>query len=57
MDRTGLTDALAGVLPSSAAAGWRDRAWVPVHPAIALGAANFSEAEQLSSITGRWPGT
>ncbi|MFB7601147.1 IS1380 family transposase [Streptomyces sp. NPDC056160] len=48
-DRTGLTDALAGVLPSSTAAGWRDRAGVLVHLAIAivLGAANLSEAEQL----------
>ncbi|MGW0735581.1 transposase [Streptomyces sp. NPDC002851] len=48
-DRTGPTDALSGVLPSSTAAGWRDRAGVLVHLAIAvvLGAANFSEAEQL----------
>ncbi|MEW1648959.1 transposase [Streptomyces sp. NPDC091219] len=48
-DRTGLTDPLAGVLPSSTAAGWRDRAGVLVHLAIAivLGAANLSEAEQL----------
>lgn len=48
-DRTGLTDVLAGVLPSSTATGWRDRAGVLVHLAIAiaLGAANFSEAEQL----------
>ncbi|WP_338898257.1 IS1380 family transposase [Streptomyces sp. TG1A-60] len=48
-DRTGVTEALAGVLPSSTAAGWRDRAGVLVHLAIAivLGAANLSEAEQL----------
>lgn len=48
-DRTGLTDALAKVLPSSAAAGWRDRAAVLVHLAVAitLGARNLSDAEQL----------
>jgi hypothetical protein len=48
-DRTGLTSVLAGVLPSSTATGWRERAGVLVHLAIAivLGAANFSEAEQL----------
>ncbi|MEH0573218.1 MULTISPECIES: IS1380 family transposase [Streptomyces] len=48
-DRTGLTGALAGVLPSSTATGWRERAGVVVHLAIAivLGAANLSEAEQL----------
>ncbi|MFG2885918.1 IS1380 family transposase [Streptomyces sp. NPDC048297] len=48
-DRTGLTDALAWVLPSSTAAGWRDRAGVLVQltVAIVLGAANLSEAEQL----------
>jgi hypothetical protein len=48
-DRTGLTGALAKVLPSSAVAGWRDRAEVLVHLAVAivLGAANLSEAEQL----------
>lgn len=48
-DRTGLTDALAGVLPSSTVPGWRDRAGVLVHLAIAvvLGAVNLSEAEQL----------
>ncbi|MFG2563528.1 transposase [Streptomyces sp. NPDC048496] len=48
-DRTGLTDALARVLPSSTAAGWRERAGVLVHlaAAITLGAANLSEAEQL----------
>jgi hypothetical protein len=48
-DRTGLTNALAGVLPSSTAAGWRERAGVLVHLAIGilLGAANLSEVEQL----------
>ncbi|MGW4789930.1 IS1380 family transposase [Streptomyces sp. NPDC004230] len=48
-DRTGLTGTLAKVLPSSAVAGWRDRAGVLVHlaAAIVLGAANLSEAEQL----------
>ncbi|MFF4756527.1 hypothetical protein ACWD5R_43385 [Streptomyces sp. NPDC002514] len=48
-DRTGLTDALARVLPSSMVAGWRDRAAVLVHLAVAivLGAENLSEAEQL----------
>ncbi|MFI5689904.1 hypothetical protein [Streptomyces sp. NPDC051636] len=48
-DRSGLTGPLAGVLPSSTATGWRERAGVLVHLAIAivLGAANFSEAEQL----------
>ncbi|MFD6325261.1 hypothetical protein ACFWOL_20845, partial [Streptomyces sp. NPDC058442] len=30
-DRTGLTQALATVLPSSTVAGWRDRAAVLVH--------------------------
>jgi hypothetical protein len=48
-DRTGLTEALAAVLPSSTAAGWRDRTAVLVQLAVAivLGAANLSEAEQL----------
>lgn len=48
-DRIGLTGAWAKVLPSSAVAGWRDRAGVLVHLAVAivLGAANLSEAEQL----------
>jgi hypothetical protein len=48
-DRVGLTDALARVLPSSTAAGWRDRAGVLVQltVSIVLGAANLSEAEQL----------
>ncbi|MER5918159.1 transposase [Streptomyces sp. NPDC001982] len=48
-DRTGLTDALTKVLPSSTVAGWRDRAAVLVQLAVAivLGAENLSEAEQL----------
>jgi hypothetical protein len=48
-DRTRLTDAPAGVLPYSKAAGWRDRAGVVVHLVIAIvpGAWNLSEAEQL----------
>ncbi|MFJ9544337.1 hypothetical protein ACIRPX_45040 [Streptomyces sp. NPDC101225] len=48
-DRTGLTGALVKVLPSSTAAGWRDRAGVLVQLAITivLGASNLSEAEQL----------
>jgi hypothetical protein len=48
-DRVGLTGGLAGVLPSSTAAGWRERAGVLVQLALAivLGAANLSEAEQL----------
>ncbi|MET7544131.1 IS1380 family transposase, partial [Streptomyces sp. NPDC005507] len=48
-DRVGLTDALSGVLPSSAAPNWRDRAAALVHVALAivLGATNLSEAEQL----------
>ncbi|MFC8093365.1 hypothetical protein [Streptomyces sp. NPDC057301] len=48
-DRAGLTDALANVLPSSTVAGWRDRAAVLVHLAVAivLGASNLLEAEQL----------
>ena len=43
-DRAGLTQALANVLPSSTAAGWRERASVLVHLAVAivLGAANLS---------------
>jgi hypothetical protein len=42
-DRTGLTQALAKVLPSSTAAGWRDRAGVLVQLAVAivLGAATL----------------
>jgi hypothetical protein len=48
-DRTGLTRALADVLPTSTATAWRDRATVLVHLAIAivLGARNLSEAERL----------
>ncbi|GAA2017544.1 IS1380-like element ISMsm3 family transposase [Nocardiopsis rhodophaea] len=48
-DRIGLTAGLAGVLPSSTAAGWRQRAGVLVQLAltIVLGAANLSQAEQL----------
>jgi hypothetical protein len=48
-DRTGLTGALAKVLPSSTVVGWRDRAAVLIQLAVAivLGAANLSEAEQL----------
>ncbi|RLV04349.1 IS1380 family transposase [Streptomyces griseocarneus] len=48
-DRTGLTDALAKVLPSSTVVGWRDRAGALVQLAVAivLGAENLSEAEQL----------
>ncbi|MEJ8660992.1 IS1380 family transposase [Streptomyces sp. MS1.AVA.4] len=47
-DRTGLTGALAKVLPSGGV-GWRDRAQLVVQLAvsIALGATNLSEAEQL----------
>jgi Transposase DDE domain group 1 len=48
-DRTGLTSALAKVLPAGAGNGWRDRAQLVVHlaVAIALGATNLLEAEQL----------
>jgi hypothetical protein len=48
-DRVGLTGALAAVLPVGAGPGWRERAAVVVQlaVAIALGAANLSEAEQL----------
>ncbi|MET9881890.1 IS1380 family transposase [Streptomyces sp. NPDC006430] len=50
-DRTGLTAALAGVLPADTATGWRERASVVVQlaVAIALGATNLSEAEQLQA--------
>lgn len=50
-DRTGLTGALAAVLPRGVGAGWRDRAQVLVHlaVAIALGARNLLEAEQLQT--------
>ncbi|WP_319053628.1 IS1380 family transposase [Streptomyces europaeiscabiei] len=48
-DRVGLTGALAAVLPVGVGHGWRERAAVVVHLAVAivLGAANLSEAEQL----------
>jgi hypothetical protein len=48
-DRVGLTDALAGVLPSGTTSSWRDRATalVGLGVAIALGATNLLEAEQL----------
>ncbi|WP_409474668.1 IS1380 family transposase [Streptomyces sp. HC307] len=48
-DRVGLTGGLAAVLPVGTGRGWRDRATVVVRlaVAIALGAANLSEAEQL----------
>lgn len=50
-DRVGLTAALARVLPHGVGAGWRDRGTVMVGlaMAIALGATNLSEAEQLSA--------
>ncbi|WP_245991498.1 transposase, partial [Streptomyces spongiicola] len=50
-DRTGLTSALAPVLPAGTGAGWRDRAVVVVQLAVAivLGAANLSDAEQLQA--------
>ncbi|MEV6297418.1 transposase [Streptomyces sp. NPDC051896] len=48
-DRIGLTRGLAGVLPSSRASGWRERAGVLVQLAVALllGARSVLEAEQL----------
>ncbi|KIE22896.1 transposase [Streptomyces sp. MUSC 125] len=48
-DRIGLTRGLAGVLPSSRASGWRERAGVLVQLAVAivLGARSLLEAEQL----------
>jgi hypothetical protein len=48
-DRIGLTRGLAGVLPTSTAAGWRERAAVLVQLAvtIVLGARSLLEAEQL----------
>jgi hypothetical protein len=48
-DRTGLTGALAKALPVGVGHGWRDRAELVVQlaVAIALGATNVSEAEQL----------
>ncbi|MBT2458751.1 IS1380 family transposase [Streptomyces sp. ISL-86] len=50
-DRTGLTAALASVLPAGVGAGWRERAHVLVQlvVAIALGATNLSEAEALQA--------
>ena len=48
-DRIGLTRGLAEVLPTSTAAGWRERAAVLVQLAvtIVLGARSLLEAEQL----------
>ncbi|MEY9988269.1 hypothetical protein ABIE67_000301 [Streptomyces sp. V4I8] len=48
-DRLGLTGGLARVLPSSTAAGWRERSGVLVQLAVAivLGARSLLEAEQL----------
>lgn len=48
-DRVGLTGSLAGVLPSSTANGWRQRAAVLVQlaVAIALGARSLLEAERV----------
>ncbi|MFJ1655128.1 hypothetical protein ACIOC2_27975 [Streptomyces sp. NPDC088337] len=50
-DRTGLTVALAAVLPAGTGTGWRDRAAVVVQLAIAivLRAVNLSDAEQLQA--------
>ncbi|SCE53872.1 Transposase DDE domain group 1, partial [Streptomyces sp. di188] len=50
-DRTGLTAALAGVLPSGSGSGWRDRAAVVVQLAVAivLGAVSLSDAERLQA--------
>ncbi|MFC8014798.1 hypothetical protein ACFUR9_31730, partial [Streptomyces cinereoruber] len=50
-DRTGLTVALAVVLPAGRGTGWRDRAAVVVQLAVAivLGAVNLSDAEQLQA--------
>jgi hypothetical protein len=58
-DRTGLTGALAKVLPVGVAHGWRDRAELVVQlaVAIALGATNVSEAEQLQLHQGPLFGT
>ncbi|WP_406191700.1 transposase [Streptomyces sp. NBC_01017] len=49
-DQVGLTGALAAVLPVGVGHGWRERAAVVVQlaVAIALGAVNLSEAEQLA---------
>ena len=48
-DRTGLTGALSGVVPSSAAAGWWDRGVTLVGTAIGivLGAVNLSDVERV----------
>lgn len=48
-DRVGLTGGLARVLPSSTAAGWRERAGVLIQLAVAivLGARSLLEAEHL----------
>ncbi|WP_329223330.1 transposase [Streptomyces sp. NBC_01485] len=50
-DRTGLTVALAGVLPSAGGHGWRDRGAVLVQLAVAivLGARNMTGAEALQA--------
>ncbi|MGY4967385.1 hypothetical protein [Streptomyces sp. 900105245] len=50
-DRTGLTVALAAVLPAGTGTGWRERAAVVVQLAVAivLGAVNLSDAEQLQA--------
>ncbi|WP_406425466.1 hypothetical protein [Streptomyces sp. NBC_00842] len=50
-DRTGLTAALAGVLPGTGGHGWRERGAVLVQltVAIALGARSLSEAEALQA--------
>jgi serine/threonine protein phosphatase PrpC len=50
-DRSGLTAALAAVLPTGTGTGWRDRAAVVVRLAVAivLGAVNLSDAEQLQA--------
>ena len=49
--RTGLTAALARVLPSSTTGGWRDRAiaLITLAGAIACGATNLLEAERLAA--------
>lgn len=50
-DKTGLTTALARVLPSSTTNGWRDRAiaLITLAGAIACGATNLLEAERLAA--------
>ncbi len=54
-DRTGLTGAWAKAFPAGAGAGWKDRATVFVHVAvaIALGAHSVLEAEQFQRHHGR----